>query len=402
MLKVLIADDEPKIRTGLKNSINWAEIGLDVTGEAEDGEVALNMAKELKPDIMLVDICMPFLNGLDLIDRLKEALPELLVVVITGHDEFGYAQKAIRLKVFDYLLKPIMKSQLYDVMLKVKEVLIQSRQKEKHVHWASIQLNKNLPYLKERFLNDWINEQLTEKEIAEQLDFLEMKIDENAGMFLIKIFKKLVASEVFKEMDKQLLLLAVQNIIEEALKSWEPQAIFRDLKDHIIAITPIRDLSEWRLVGAEITARVEKNSNHSVFVMQDRIGGGIAGLPSTYKRLLDELSREHDCMPVVTLIKRYIDTNFYKEDLTLQNAANEFKISPTYLSKLLRQELGLSFIDYLTQVRTKNAIMLLNDPFIKMYEVAEKVGYNSQHYFCTAFKKMMGISPIEYRKGGGR
>jgi two-component system, response regulator YesN len=402
MLKVLIADDEPKIRKGLKNSLNWNEIGLEVVGEAEDGEIALNMAKELQPDIMLVDIRMPFLNGLDLIEKLKEALPGCLVIVITGHDEFIFVQRAIRLKVFDYLLKPINKNQLYDIMLKANEVLIKSRLSEKHIHWASMQLKKSLPYLKERFLNDWLSGQLSEKEIEEQIDFLEIKIDNDSGMFLIKTYQKFGTSGIYRETDRQLLLYAVQNIIEEALKNWDPSTIFRDLKDNIVAVTPIKQFAEWNLIGNEISERVEKYSNHSAFVIQDKIENGIAGLSATYQKLLNELMQENNWTPVVTLIKKYIDTNYNREDLTLQNAADEFKISPAYLSRLLRQELGSSFIDYLTQVRIKKAIKLLEDPFIKIYEVAEKVGYNSQHYFCTAFKKAIGISPLEYKKGGGK
>jgi two-component system response regulator YesN len=402
LLKVLIADDEPKIRRGLKNSIDWNALGFEIAGEAENGEIALKLAYDLQPEIMLVDICMPLLNGLDLIERLKEAQPELLVIVITGHDEFAFAQQAIHLKVFDYLLKPVVKNQLYDIMLKAKEFLTQSRLSKKQIHWASTQLKKSLPYLKERFLNDWINEQLTEQEVAEQLEFLQIKIERTTGLLLIRTYEKCVTSEIHKEMDRQLLLYAVQNIIEEALKDWEPNAIFRDLKDNIVVVTPIKQFAEWCLIGLDLSARVEKHSNHTVFVIQDKIENGIAGLPCTYQRLLNEIMREDNWTPVVMLIKKHIDTNYSHEELTLQNVADEFKISPAYLSKLLRQELGSSFIDYLTQVRIRKAIMLLEDPFIKMYEVAEKVGYNSQHYFSTAFKKVMGISPLEYKKGGGR
>jgi two-component system, response regulator YesN len=107
MLKVLIADDEPKIRRGLKSSIDWNELDIEVVGEAEDGEIAFEMAKVLKPDILFVDICMPFIDGLELISKIKDILPDSLVIVITGHDEFSYAQQSIKLKVFDYLLKPV-------------------------------------------------------------------------------------------------------------------------------------------------------------------------------------------------------------------------------------------------------------------------------------------------------
>ena len=76
------------------------------------------------------------------------------------------------------------------------------------------------------------------------------------------------------------------------------------------------------------------------------------------------------------------------------------QISPTYLSRLLKQEIGVSFIEYLTHVRVQKAIQLIQDPATKLYEVAERVGYANQHYFSTAFKKVLGVSPAEYRKRG--
>jgi two-component system response regulator YesN len=79
--------------------------------------------------------------------------------------------------------------------------------------------------------------------------------------------------------------------------------------------------------------------------------------------------------------------------------ADHMQVSPTYLSKLLKHETGASFVDYLTQVRIKKAIQLMNDPAEKIYEIAEKVGYSNQHYFSTAFKKVLGFSPMEYRRG---
>ena len=98
--------------------------------------------------------------------------------------------------------------------------------------------------------------------------------------------------------------------------------------------------------------------------------------------------------------KQYIENNYFKEELSLEDVARDIKVSASYLSRVLKQETGTSFIDYLTQVRVKMAIQLMTDPSMKIYEIAERVGYNSQHYFSTAFKKVLGVSPVEYKKGG--
>jgi two-component system response regulator YesN len=98
--------------------------------------------------------------------------------------------------------------------------------------------------------------------------------------------------------------------------------------------------------------------------------------------------------------QNYIDANYGKPALTLEDVAGAVQVSPGYLSRLLKRETGFSFVDYLTRVRINKAIHLMADPAIKVYEAAEAVGYQSQHYFSRAFKRVFGRSPVEYRKGG--
>lgn len=400
MWKVLIADDEPKIRKGLKNLIDWSGLDMEVVAEAEDGEIAYEMAKETKPDILLVDICMPFLNGLQLIEKLNEMLTESKIIIITGHDEFAYAQQALKLKVFDYILKPVSKEQLYSLVSKAKEELALFRQENKYIAWAKQQLNKNMPFLKERFLNDFINGHLTELEVEEQLKFFGIVFEDKFGMIVIKAVERISISESLKEWDRKLLLFAVQNIVEELLLEHRPNIVFGDNKDNIVAITGIRGMNDWVALGDRIKEAVEKYLKQVLLVSQDLVRGGIFSIPSVYEKLVRETLEKSNCTPIVIMAKKYVEDNYFKEELSLQEVAHEIQISSSYLSRLLKNETGASFIDYVTQVRIKKAVQLMNDPAMKIYEVAEKVGYSSQHYFSTAFKKVLGVSPIEYKKGG--
>lgn len=402
MLKVLIADDEPKIRRGLKNSIDWSELGIEVAGEAEDGEIALSLAKEIKPDILLVDICMPFLNGLEFISSLKGFLPDSIVIVITGHDEFAYAQQSIKLKVFDYLLKPVEKEHLYSVVSNAKDELIQLHQKNKYISWAEQQLKKNYPLLKERFLDEWIRGNIAGSEAEEQLEFFKLGLNQGSGMLIVRLAERYNSGDISREWDRQRILFAIHNIVDELVKACTPHVIFRDYRDNIIVLVPVADVSYWNELPGKISSMVEQYLKQVVIVAQQKMTGGILNAPDAYSKLAAEIAREENWTPVVMLAKSYIDANYSKEELTLQAVADEFKISPAYLSRLLRQEIGISFIDYLTQVRISKAMSLMEDPFIKMYEVAERVGYSSQHYFSTAFKRVTGISPAAYHKGGIR
>ncbi|NLM03959.1 MAG: response regulator [Clostridiales bacterium] len=248
MWKVLIADDEPKIRKGLKKLTQSLDLKLEIVGEAEDGEIALQLAKDLKPHILLVDINMPFINGLEFIEEVYKFLPHAIVIIISGYSQFDYAQKAIKLRVFDYLLKPVKPSELKDIL-----------------------------------------------------------------------------SQAIENLEKS------------------PN------------ITKTDDDS------------TEDTENYS---------------------------------PIVNLIKKYIDDNYMKEDISLKEVAENFDISPSYLGKLMKQELDKTFIEYLTNIRIKNAKKMLEEENIniKIYEVAQLVGYGSQHYFSRVFKKEVGVTPLEYKQ----
>jgi two-component system, response regulator YesN len=401
MWKMLIADDEPKIRRGLSRLIGLLDLDLEVVGEAEDGMIALEMVREQLPHLLLVDICMPFLNGLQLIEEVKKINPDCLVIVITGFDEFSYAQQAIKLGVFDYLLKPIVKEQLQSVINKAMEQLAQQTSRKKYTDWTNELLTKNLSFLRERFLDEWMNGSITDVDIKEQMNFLNISLTEGQqGVLVIKLPDKSSIKTFDEEWDGKLLLFAVQNVLTDLLLSRHPSLVFRDRKDHIVAVIPNKSWTEWIELPRLLIEMVEEVLNIRVLVEAKETNGGLTGICNAYEELVKSMENQPSSSPIVALAKRYIDNNFHKVDLSLQEVADAIGISPAYLSRLLRQDLGASFIDYLSQNRVQHALKLLHDPTVKIYEVAEKVGYKGQHYFSTVFKKVLGISPLEYRKGG--
>ncbi|KQX62650.1 response regulator transcription factor [Paenibacillus sp. Root444D2] len=396
MWKVIIADDEPKIRKGLRQNIDWSFLDMEVVGEAEDGMEALEISEAVRPDVLLVDICMPLMSGLAFVEKLQSFLPDALIILVTGHDEFVYAQQALKLGVFDYLLKPVSKEQLNTVLMAAKERLTE----KKYMDWAAQQVTKHLPFVKERFMNDWIGGHLTEIEVKEQLGFLQVPLEASFGMILVKAIDNMQFQEKSEEWDRLLLLFAVQNVVEDIVREWGCSTVFRDRKDNIMAIVPFDGKNSYGDISATITAAVERYVKTTVVVYYKAEISGVREVPLAYEQLIQEAVKESSATPIVMLAQKYIRDHYVREDLTLQEAADAIKISAAYLSRLLRQEIGVSFIDFLTQIRIKQAIRMLHDPTLKIYEIAEQVGYSSQHYFSTAFKKVLGVSPIEYRKGG--
>lgn len=402
MLKVVIVDDEPKIRRGLRSLIGRTQLDMTVVGEAEDGEMALEVAKETCPDILLVDICMPFLNGLQFIEELGNIVKDCIIIVITGHDEFSYAQKAIKLQVFDYLLKPVLEEQLKAVLEKAEQQLVNSRLQSNYLNWANKETRKNISLLRESFCRDWINGQLSKEYIETQLRFLELNLSPTSGMIVIKVAGQFSRGQLLKDWDRDLLLFAIQNIYTELLEHRQPYIIFHDHADNLVAITPINSVREWYDLSISLQQVIEVHLQQVVLIAQRPLTDLLTCISPIYQELISDLNRKVSYTPVVLLSQKHIETYYYKEGLSLQDLAETIQISPTYLSRLLKNEIGVSFIEYLTHVRVQKAIHLMSDPTIKLYEIAEQVGYSNQHYFSTAFKKVIGFSPAEYRKKGNR
>ncbi|MBC8062381.1 MAG: response regulator [Clostridiaceae bacterium] len=399
MYKLLIADDESKIRKGLRNSLNWSELNIEIVGEAEDGEIALQQTKKLLPDLILLDICMPFLNGLELIKKLREADQNTIIIIITGHDEFSYMHEALKLKVFDYLLKPVEKNALKETVNKAMLEINKNKERQVYLDWANRQLDENCDVLKQVFLNNWFKGSLTYEEALSELNFFKFKLDSDIGIVIIKVIERLNYEVYSKDWDRELLNFALTNVSVELMRKFNPEITYIDEDNNIVIISNTSNISEWLNIGSQIENKIYSYLHYTVILEQKRIPNGTFGVRNTYKDIVSNINKIAAYKPIVLLSIRYIDTNYHIKDLSLENVAEKFSVSSSYLSKLLKQEAGLSFIDYLTKYRIKKSICMMDDPKLKIYEIAEAVGYNNQHYFCKAFKKIMGFAPTEFRGG---
>ena len=156
MIKVFLVEDEKIIRKSIKNNVKWEENGFEFAGEAPDGEMALPMIEKLHPDIVITDIKMPFMDGLELSDILKKKMPKIQIIILSGYGEFDYAKEAIKIGVTDYLTKPVTGEQLLEALNKVKQKLDKKKRQEgrhllqniflRHLNYQSDYL-KNHTYL---------------------------------------------------------------------------------------------------------------------------------------------------------------------------------------------------------------------------------------------------------------
>lgn len=176
MVKVFLVEDEIVIRDGIKNSIKWEKEGYEFVGEAGDGELAYPMILKERPDILITDIKMPFMDGLELSRLVKQELPDIKILILSGYDEFEYAKEAIRIGVAEYLLKPVSSSKLLEVLRGVTSAIVQERQERELLRKYEADMLENREYQKDEFLNRILTQSLSVTEILAQAKALSMDL----------------------------------------------------------------------------------------------------------------------------------------------------------------------------------------------------------------------------------
>ena len=214
---------------------------------------------------------------------------------------------------------------------------------------------------------------------------------------VIKVIERLNHEVYSKNWDRELLNFALTNVTIELMRKVKPEITYTDEDNNIVIISNVMNTYEWLNIANEIENKIYYYLHFTVIIEQKRSQSGISGVKNTYNEIIASISKIAAYKPIVLLATRYIDTNYNVNDLSLGDVAEKFNLSSSYLSKLLKKEAGLSFIDYLTKYRINKSICMMDDPKYKIYEIAEAVGYSNQHYFCKAFKKVMGFAPTEYR-----
>lgn len=176
MYKLLLVDDEEDVREGLLQEMNWEQCGFQVVGIAENGREAMECMERLRPDVVVTDIQMPFMNGLQLAEWIRVTEPTTKIVILTGYDEFDYAQKAIRLSIDEYILKPFSAQELMAVLDKVRTKMDEEAAHRDNVQELQEHMRRSLPILREVFLRSLLTEPMTAREIAEKIDAYDVPL----------------------------------------------------------------------------------------------------------------------------------------------------------------------------------------------------------------------------------
>lgn len=192
-IKVFLVEDEMVIRRGIKNSIDWEKEGYIFCGEASDGELAYPMIIKEKPDILITDIRMPFMDGLELCKLVKKELPNIKILILSGYDEFDYAKEAIRLGVTEYLLKPISSGKLLEALNGVSESIRREKEDKDLVRKYMEEMRENTEHEKQKFFEQMIAGNLSMADALETGKKYEMNL--SAGMYNLLLFRFTLGKE---------------------------------------------------------------------------------------------------------------------------------------------------------------------------------------------------------------
>ncbi len=337
MLSVFLVDDEHLVKRGLRKLIPWEQLGFRIWGEACDGEEALELISAENTDIVITDMKMPVIDGLELTAKLKERFPGIKVIVLTGFDDFTYMQQSIRNSVVDYLLKPVNAELLTESLLKIKEQI--GKESYGYPFRLESRLIKELEGLEEKGLLLTIDELFDEFQKNKVPFDIVKKICENI-LVTINIHLDSIGCNLGD-------ILRKDSVLENYLSKVTDKT---EIKDELVKI---------------LCAIVEHKSKHS------------------NRKIVDQ-------------IKEYIEKHLY-EDITLASIAAKFYLNSAYLSQLFKAETGENYVDFLMKIRIEKAKKLLKDKNLKIQEISELVGYTDSKYFGQLFKKQVGMLPSEYK-----
>lgn len=538
MFKVFLVEDEIVVREGIRNNIQWEQYGFFYAGDAPDGELALPLIRQIQPDLLITDIKMPFMDGLALSELVRKELPQTKIVIISGYDDFTYAQQAIRMGVEQYLLKPVIKEKMVELLVALQKKMDAERQQREYLAMFQREAQEYEAFSRRRFFEQIVTGGLSVSEISELAR--SMEIDLNAPAYNILLFSLNSAeydgsapegyTEALAAVQDQVtqyfvarpelilfrwnitthavLIKGGQEEIEELTRECETgiqqlcALAGKEISWHIACGTAVFRLSALPVCFAEASRILsyrylcpEEHILSEASIRTVRRAGGAAaaagkqevdqervrcflssGTAEEVNQFIDQLlhSAGEEAVPLPMFCRyltmtiyfaaaeyldsigcradsfwppelrprdnvstpeearlyarqvilhaiglrdnesrkqqrdllsqaiEFIDRHYAEETISLDRVAQKVNISPNYFSAMFSQEVGQTFVEYLTGKRISEAKRMLRQTEMRSSEIAFAVGFRDSHYFSFVFKKVSGCTPSEYRKGDRR
>ncbi|MEK0314024.1 response regulator transcription factor [Cohnella sp. 56] len=406
---VWIADDERIQREGIVRHVPWEQMGLVLAGTAPDGEEALRLMRDAPPDILVTDIKMPIMGGLELAKHARTLNPRLKIIIISGYDDFEYARTAIELSATAYLLKPLYFPDLLNTLQSVAAACEEEARLEETRLRLQRQMEKSKPLAVRQLLRDLLQGRLADPAAASAgMCEAGMPAEAEYVIGVLQTDEPMKAGKKEKESGD----IRLAQKLERLCLGLRWSASFWSDGGELIWVAAAQEEQSLNILEAlRSYANIELGCHLAACV-----GAGIRdpfAFAQSYLRAAAELSRRAgpgfdetillgDAQAInkespVQRIKAYIEAR-YAGPITVEELAKTVYLTPNYISNLFKEQTGETITDYVTGVRMRHARTQLADPQRKIYEIAESTGFNSTSYFSVVFKNMYGASPKEYRE----
>lgn len=246
MYKVLLVDDEIMIREAISESIDWNGLGFELIGSCANGKKAVEKMSEEVPDLILTDICMPFMDGLELSKYVFENHPQIKVAIISGYDHFDYAKKAIQYQVMEYILKPVTAEELSRTLISIKERLQKEEKEIAHIDQIKTAYEKSKPVLKERFLNQLIRGGSIYRDLKERMNSYGIRLmGDTYAVARILCRSSFAFSGKYPEIRDEIVLFAIYNVVAEMMQEEHNCVAFQDAEDVVVLL--VSDESSYQV-----------------------------------------------------------------------------------------------------------------------------------------------------------
>ena len=288
MYRVLLVDDEVLIREAIQENIKWGQLGFELAGACKDGREAMEEIRKNPPDLLLTDIYMPYIDGMELTKFVYENYPDTKVVIISGYDEFEYAKQAVKYQVVEYVLKPVTAFELTETLMKIKESLDEENLQSQNIKKIRGAYMSNLPVLKGRFLNSLLLGKRLKEEIRDKMEEFGISLEGRAFTTVMIEGDDLSAfTDNYPEEKNDLALFAIFNVTDELVNSFGNGVAFQNVEDKTIII--LAGASESDL--EERTAKICKTVKETIYrLLKLEVTLGVGNTVGTISRLSEAFS----------------------------------------------------------------------------------------------------------------
>jgi len=408
-MKVFLVDDEIVVREGIRESFPWEETPYVLVGEAPDGEMALPMIRDTNPDIVITDIKMPFMDGIELCRIMRAQMPWIGVIILSGYDEFEYARQCIQLGVREYMLKPINSDNLKEALDKVSAQLKAERNTFEHAASLRARMESGGKLVKEKLIGSLFSNEAAEEDaphVLEQLTSMGCPVPAPFYTVIDAAFSPVGEGQaVAAALSESSEGVALPSPGRVGTRFLIPGESAEDVEEraYAFATTLARELertgcSEIRIGIGEIVGKPEeiyqsfKTARHIRHLLVERKDENVIILGT---REMGETSDETPA--VISEAKLYMSLHFTNPNLMLQDVAKAVNMSCSRFSTVFSQQNGQTFTEYLMYLRLSKAREMLRTTSERSSQIAREVGYNDAHYFSYIFKKNTGLTPSDYR-----